>query len=685
MTSLCFCHDFFSGVSNFPGYRIYASAGPKFFRTAVPGSYRIERIGLATSTFHFNMCYGFARPVGGTRPKGGFMKGIVSSRQYSTRVSRRCAPRRNALAAALVLAGIAVAPPAALADASNPVCPRESVFFDPGNAEDIVVPKGYKVEVFAKGLNFPTDVAFLGSKDDFRVLVLESGTGLPSRCNDNTKVPKVGKFDANNPFTPDLLIFDRHGNKVGGPLGKPTAGGGGFQPDGPAIGLSFEHDTAGGTLFATDSNQGVRGAPGAANNTSRIVRVNISNGTVTPVIVGLPTGDHPTEQILVKDGWFYWSQGSATNAGVTGHDNGGGGNQHDIACQQITLSDTVFDSGDHKTSGYSNHGVQRPGAVVPAFEGATRKGMCTGAILRARISNPMSTIEPFAWGFRNPYGIRFSPDDHPLKGQLLISENGEDERGARPVNNAPDRLAVARQNPDGTPEFHGWPDRFGFLDSTQSVFNPIGGGGDDLCSPTGCTASDIARVKDENIPVRHVLAFLPQAPVAPLALQPADVAAVGLDFAPKSFLHGVVKPNAALVAREGDFGFSPENGKPGEGHDIELVNFTNAGNPNELQLSRFAFNCPQGSHSSNPDGSPTCKVEVDQAFTGKLRGINRPTTLRFGPDGAAYLVDYGAVRDPGGSDPDSRFVNPADAPLVQIPGTGVIWKITRIGGDRDDD
>jgi hypothetical protein len=60
-----------------------------------------------------------------------------------------------------------------------------------------------------------------------------------------------------------------------------------------------------------------------------------------------------------------------------------------------------------------------------------------------------------------------------------------------------------------------------------------------------------------------------------------------------------------------------------------------------------------------------------------LRGINRPTTIRFGPDGSAYLVDYGAVRDPGGADPRSRFVNPANAPLVQIPGTGVIWKISR--------
>src|SRR5262245_60709773 len=117
------------------------------------------------------------------------MKGIVSS--------------RSAVAAALSLIGLGSAPLSSFADVSNPVCPVESVFFDPGNGEDIVVPSGYKVEVFAKGLNFPTDIAFQGSKNNFQVLVLESGTGLPSRCNDNTKVPNgagglLSKFAANN-------------------------------------------------------------------------------------------------------------------------------------------------------------------------------------------------------------------------------------------------------------------------------------------------------------------------------------------------------------------------------------------------------------------------------------------------------------------------------------------------------
>jgi glucose/arabinose dehydrogenase len=87
-------------------------------------------------------------------------------------------------------------------------------------------------------------------------------------------------------------------------------------------------------------------------------------------------------------------------------------------------------------------------------------------------SDPASTVKPYSWGYRNPFGLRFSPLDHPLEGELMITENGEDERGARPTNNAPDRLAVARQNEDGTPDFHGWPDRFGFLDSIQRVFQP---------------------------------------------------------------------------------------------------------------------------------------------------------------------------------------------------------------------
>jgi glucose/arabinose dehydrogenase len=568
----------------------------------------------------------------------------------------------------LALAGIAVSPSAAAAAmVGNASCPGEEVFFDPGHGQDIIVPEGYKVEVFAKGLNFPTAIAFAGNQSQFRVFVLESGRGLPSRCNDNENPIFGGKFSITNPLTPDILVFDQDRHQLAGPIGKPMPDGGGFQPDGPAVGLGFEHGFAGGTLFASDSNQSLRTI--GRNNSSRLVTVDLAAETVTPFITGLPTGDHPTEQLAFQDGWIYWSQGSATNSGVVGLDNGNGENQHDIPCQDITLSENVFDSGDgHPTSGYSDHGVARPGAVVKAFEGATAPGMCTGAILRALVDaeHPADTIEPFSWGYRNPFGLRFAPANHALKGGLFVTENGEDERGARPTNNAPDRLQLAQQHADGTPDYHGWPDRFGFLDSTQAVFDPIGGPGDDLCvpdtsnPPSLCTPASLSTILTEDRPVKPVLAFPPQLPVAPLALEAADVAAVGLDFAPDAFVGGVVGRGAALVTREGDFGFSAANGTPEEGHDVQLVNFSPLDQPLTLELSRFAYN-----------------KTFEQAFVSEIHGINRPVDGKFGPDGAFYLVDYGAVRDFGQSDPDSKFTVEGDGPLVQIPGTGVIWRISK--------
>jgi glucose/arabinose dehydrogenase len=619
---------------------------------------------------------------------------------------------RAAIAAAVLAVTVAVPSAGSFAQGAggttrgNAQCPGEDVFYDPGSAQDIVVPAGYKAEVFARDLNFPTAIAFMGDGENFKVLVLESGSGLPGRCNNPDTFPATA---AANPLTPDVLVFDQDGHQMAGPLGKPGVSTKPFQTHGPAIGLAFERVFQGGRLFATDSNQGTDGGspPGSAsNNSSRIVNVDLAgNGAVSPFITGLPTGDHPTEQVLVKDGFIYWSQGSATNSSVVGHDNAGGTHQHDIPCQTIKLSDNTFDSGDgHMTSGFSNHGVARPGATVPAFDSATQSGMCTGAILRANINarDPASTIQPVSWGYRNPFGIRFSPNDHPLKGRLFVTENGEDERGARPTNNAPDRLQVAEMNPDGTPDYHGWPDRFGFLESTQALFNPVGGPADDACPtsaarPSGSPAEIACLRAHGDIPVRHVLAFPPQPPKAPLGIEPADVAVVGPDFAPRSFTGSVVERGAALVAREGDFGFSAGNGQPEEGHDVQLVNFSSQNDALSIDLMRFAFNCKTTNQAHLPNGASACKanpkdlasadISGDQAFTDMLHAIDRPVTLMFGPDHALYLVDFGAVRDFGQSDPDAQFRNPADAPLVQIPHTGTIWKISRVGsaGREEDD
>src|SRR6266852_451245 len=261
--------------------------------------------------------------------------------------------------------------PVSAAVVHNPICPIETVFYNPSDGQDIVVPSGYKVSVFAKNLNAPTAVAFKGNNNQFEVYVLESGHGLPSRCNDETSAVVGGVTSPTNPFTPDILVFNQKGNLIRGPLAKPSSPLPSLQPHGPAIDIAFENGFHGGRLFATDSNQALR-TPGAANNTSRIVTVDPITGSVTPFITGLPTGDHPAEQITFKGDWIYWSQGSTTNSGVVGKDNGGGANQPDIPCQDIVLSTNTFSSGGGVfTSGYSPHGVTNPGGVVPAFTGAT--------------------------------------------------------------------------------------------------------------------------------------------------------------------------------------------------------------------------------------------------------------------------------------------------------------------------
>jgi hypothetical protein len=113
-----------------------------------------------------------------------------------------------------------------------------------------------------------------------------------------------------------------------------------------------------------------------------------------------------------------------------------------------------------------------------------------------------------------------------------------------------------------------------------------------------------------------------------------------------------------LYSLEGDFGFSRANGTPEAGHEIKLVNFSREEEPLALKIMRFAHN-----------------NTFEQAFVSGARGFNRPTNVKFGPDGCAWVVDYGAVRDFGQSDPDSKFIVPGDGPLVQIPQTGVIWRI----------
>jgi Glucose/sorbosone dehydrogenases len=201
-------------------------------------------------------------------------------------------------------------------------------------------------------------------------------------------------------------------------------------------------------------------AEGGALRGGRILRIT-AKGIVTAVVEHLPSmGDHQTNGPAIgPDGALYFGVGTFTNAGVAGEDNvkfgwlGRFPYRHDIACRDLTLTGENFQSGNPFTP--QDDDTLMTGAFVP-FGTMTSKSQvirgsvpCSGAVMRVPLTG--GELELVAWGFRNPFGLAFSPD-----GRLFVTDNSYDDRGSRPVHGAGDLLwAVEPGVWYGWPDFHG--------------------------------------------------------------------------------------------------------------------------------------------------------------------------------------------------------------------------------------
>jgi glucose/arabinose dehydrogenase len=194
------------------------------------------------------------------------------------------------------------------------------------------------------------------------------------------------------------------------------------------------------------------------------------DGERQTVLDGLPgRGNYHLNMIAVgPDGWLYFSQGAMTNSGVVGLD------AYDLAwlkqlphpCDlpglDVTLSGEVFDTPDP-----FEPGARAATAAFSAFgdtiaSGAQLAGRvpCTAAVLRCRPDGSQLTL--VAWGLRNAYGLGFLPD-----GRLLATDQGADDRGSRPIGNAPDALYVVERG-----AWYGWPDFVCGRPVTDAAFRP---------------------------------------------------------------------------------------------------------------------------------------------------------------------------------------------------------------------
>lgn len=285
--------------------------------------------------------------------------------------------------------------------------------FDPN---DIYLPPGYKIEVYAQGLDVPSCMIF---GEDGEIFIAE--TGFFSRA------PKIirlrdGVFDilAENFITPITGLAYREGNIFVSHKGTITA----IRPD----------------------------------------------GTKENIIAGLPSnGDFSNSNVAFDlNGRIYFGQGTVTNSGVVGQDN-----QwiyqypfaHDYPGTFIMVNGQNFESDNilvgsretASTGAFSPFGVRNMPYEV-------KKGLikASGSILSSYPDG--SRLELVAWGLRNPARIKFDEE-----GRLYAANHGFDIRGSRPIANAPDDFHQIIPN-----IWYGWPDFAGGEPVTSSRFKPEG-------------------------------------------------------------------------------------------------------------------------------------------------------------------------------------------------------------------
>lgn len=311
----------------------------------------------------------------------------------------------------------------------------------------------------------------------------------------------------------------------------------------------------------------------------------------------LTGGDHMTGDVVFgADNKMYFGVGTATNSGVVGLDNLSWlpvrPKFHDTPCREIILRGIDFETvnifSPYKpelaiTSAFKPFRI--PSFYGEKIEGALK---CNGALYQANPDG--SELRVFADGFRNPFGLNFSPD-----GCLYTIDQGYDLRGSRPVANSPDTMWKVVEG-----GWYGWPDYVAGKPITDPQFAPPNGPG-----------------------LEFLLAEHPTIPVKPSY----------------TFPHGDIAMKFDFVQREGPFG------RPG---DVFVALF-GAAAPHVFVKDDHNHNHQEHARGFrvvriNPETGKAIDFVVNRHPGPEGTGIERPIDVKFSRDGRVlYLLDFGIV------------------------------------------
>ena len=399
------------------------------------------------------------------------------------------------------------------------------------------------------------------------------------------------------------------------------------------VGLTW-HD---GAFYITHRNENGSGAA------SRVTK----DGQVETLFQGIidSKAEHQINDIRVgPDGRMYVAVGLAGNAGVMDMSASIMNNLDARAtpCQDIVLIGKNFKTPDFRTEdpddsvmtgAYVPFGTEtQPGEVI---QGVT---LCGGSVLSFDPYDPMGTIKTHAWGFRNLIGLAWDE----RTGEMYAAENGYDIRGSRPVKDELDAtLKIQEGMWYGVPDFSA--DREPFTDPKFEV-------PDKFQAPVYVEGAFVG--KDLGFVIDHEKSGLtPPDPSLVIGRHKIHSSPSLLDVAPASW--GDWAGNL-FIAEWGDLTPPTDPLRPETTAGFQVVRV----DPETRHLEPFVRNKQPG---------PAFMQGKDN------EGINHPFDVKFGPDDAMYIIDYGVVE-----------INPSSmSPYNPIPGTGIVWKVTKKMDEKD--